>query len=484
MKLFHSIFLVLVFLISPVLLSAGSSHAHLEVIERYSKPDTRGSIWYDGTDVFLAGHGSGLWTIGKCGTNPHYPSDDKGLWDLWVEDNYIYGVGEKGGFYIYDKSKDNQVIGQVDTLDGIGVYVIGNYAYAIYGTEKIDDDGVANDVKKTGLSIIDIASKTNPTRVGEKAFERTAFSQIRGNSLNGDGSAYGPGSHLYATTVDGKLIRFTVKANGALEKKSGDDLRIFGDDEHKIEGRKLFVDSKGNTDTIYVNSLRGELAIVTATDGEKMTKVGSWSSITDHGDDHGQGSRWPASGGVFVTDFQQKSGNKKFALITAADGNGKGALYWLDVTDPSAITLVDDFCDSGKDGCEGNADYGFNNIWINGYEVYMGAHDGYVILGLFGLDIDLRKQEPDGSFSGEGIGIIDLDYVEVAEGTSKEYTIKVVNYNDKYDLNAKLTSTQPAAGWKYTFTRLSDGTDITDAIESPSGYISEMLSPDEFFWSS
>ena len=46
---------VLTLLIAPSLQAA--SHAHLKLIERFDKPDTRGAIWYDGTDQDCAGDG-------------------------------------------------------------------------------------------------------------------------------------------------------------------------------------------------------------------------------------------------------------------------------------------------------------------------------------------------------------------------------------------------------------------------------------------
>ena len=465
---------VMLALFASAPLQAAASHAHLEVIERYDKPDTRGAIWYDGTDIFLAGHKSGLWTIGKCGEEPHYPSDDdEGLWDIWIEGNYIYGVGERGGLYIYDKLHDNQVVGELK-VKGIGVYVIGNYAYVID--------------EKSNIYHIDIRDKSNPIilHTYNASYD---LSQIRGNGTSGDGRSRGPGNHLYISTANGELVRYNVDTgSGILSYKDTIDL---GYDDH--EGRKLFVKNSGagdSTDDVYVDSNYGELAIIEATSAT-MTRVGNWSSITALGRNHGGGSRWPASGGVFVTDFQQETAHeKKFALITAANGNSAGALYWLDITDPGNITLVDDFCDRG-DSCEGNGNYGFNNIWINGYEVYMGAHDGYVLLGLFGLDIDLRKREEDGTYSGEGIGVINEGFISVKEGESKEYIIRVSNYNDTYWLKAKLTASPPASDkWRYTFWRVNGDdptsdqnlTDITDEIVTDDsghgGYVSEFLKPE------
>ena len=118
------------------------------------------------------------------------------------------------------------------------------------------------------------------------------------------------------------------------------------------EARQIFVNNDG---MVYVNSGKGELAVVSADLATKNT----WTSSNAHGSSTG-----PVSGGVSVATID----SKRYAFITTSDGY----IYTLDVTDPLNITLVDAYTDG----------YKFNDIWIENSKVYVTSHDGFVILSV------------------------------------------------------------------------------------------------------
>ena len=212
---------------------------------------------------------------------------------------------------------------------------------------------------------------------------------------------------------------------------------------------------------IYVNSNYGELAVVKV-DKENLTlnKKGLWKSS----DNHGNGGKAPASGGVFVTEIKNGDEKKMYALITAADDNEDGYLYWLDVTDPTNITKVDSLHDTDEN-------YGFNDIWLNDTKIYLAAHNGFCFMGMDSTrNIPVISiKDSDGNFKE------DINVTKHAEkiNDTKTFYVKINNHDNSNKLDARVTAPKAQNGWEYAF---YDGDhNITEKITGKNGYIIENI---------
>lgn len=420
-------------------------------------PDTRGAIWYNAKNhtVFVADHGRGLWKIDECGN--HYgdtTNRDNGLWDISHDGKYIFAVG-KSGLIIYDEA--GNYVNSLNGIDGEGIYVKKGYAYIVNaGTAPADPSNPeSKHVKKSGakggIVIVNVKDVRYPYVEGS-VMTGEIFSQIKGTTykiVSDDETV--EHTLLYVTSLDGKL--FLLEANGT-DVEYRDDITLYS----SHEARKLFV---GKKDMVYVNSNFGELAVI-KTNKERMSLklVGLWQS----GDDHGGGQQSPAAGGVFVKEIKDGETKKTYALITAADGNSDGYLYWLDVTDPTQIKLVDTLHDTEEN-------YGFNDIWLNDTRIYLAAHDGFCFMGLKGarnMPVISVKQD-DGSY------VEDSNRTQHAEkiNDTKTFYLKINNRDNTGALDARVIAGNAQSGWEFTF--YDNDKDITEKITGENGYIIENI---------
>ncbi|HHD84237.1 MAG TPA: hypothetical protein ENK93_05100, partial [Campylobacteraceae bacterium] len=445
-----------------VLFSTLYSAPALKMFERFPKsdggPDTRGAIWYDDkhNTVFVADHGKGLWKIDECSNTHGDTSDgDSGLWDISHEGHYIYAVGNKG-LMIYDES--GNLINTFSGIDGEGIYVKKGYAYIVNaGTAPADaSDPESQHVKKAnakgGIIVVNVQDVANPY-VETTVMTGEQFSQIRGGKVKiGNGISAVEKALLYVTSLDGKLYLFEIKGKKVTYK---DDIPLF----LTSEARKIFA---GPKERVYINSNFGELAVVKVDkNGLKLKQEGSWHSS----DDHGKGQQAPAAGGVFVKEIKDGDTKKTYALITAADGNSDGYLYWLDVTDPSNIKQVDALHDTEEN-------YGFNDIWVNDTRIYLAAHNGFTYMGMEGArNVPvLSIKESDGTFREDANVTKHADKT----GDTQTFSVRISNQDDTRTLTARLKAPASATGWEYHY---FDGEkEITDKI-TDRGYDLRDLAP-------
>ncbi len=420
-------------------------------------PDTRGAIWYNAKNhtVFVADHGRGLWKIDECGNSyGDTTSRDNGLWDISHDGKYIFAVG-KSGLIIYDEA--GNYVNSLNGIDGEGIYVKKGYAYIVNaGTAPADPSNPeSKHVKKSGakggIIIVNVKDVDNPY-VESTVMTGEIFSQIRGGKVKiGSGESAEEHQLLYVTSLNGKL--YLLEADGK-KITYKDDITLYP----YSEARKLFV---GKRDLVYVNSNYGELTIVKLNKSSiTLQKVGAWQS----NDEHGSGQQSPAAGGVFVKEIKDGDLKKTYALITAANGNSDGYLYWLDVTDPEHIKLVDTLHDTEES-------YGFNDIWLNDTRIYLAAHDGFCFMGLEGtrnMPV-ISVQQKDGSYAD------DANLTRHAEDINDTQTfyVKINNRDGSNALDAKVTAPKAQSGWKYVF---YDGDrDITEKITGGNGYVMENI---------
>ncbi len=433
--------IILITLLTNMLLATPT----LEMFNRLSSsdggPDSRGAIWYDDTNnnIFVADYHEGLWKINECSNSyGDTTSKDNGIWDIGYSRDHIFAVG-KSGLFIYDE--DGNYINSLNTIHGEGLYVKGDYAYIINA--------------KDGITIVNVEDINNPFIV-DTVMKDKKFSQIRGGQIKQ--KVYFLHKEvtinlLYVSSLDGKL--YLIERSGSrLYYK--DDVDLFPDSE----ARKIFA---GKDELIYVNSNFGELAVVKIDkDNLKLNKVGSWSSS----DNHGSGQQAPAAGGVFVQEIKDGDSKKLYALITAANGNSDGYLYWLDVTDPSSIKQVDALHDSEES-------YGFNDIWVNDTKIYLAAHDGFCFMGMN----DARNiprisiQDSDGTFKE------DINITQNADDVNdtKTFYVKIENKDDANKLNLKLKAPASISTWRYNY--FDGDVEITDEITEDQGYEKEDVEP-------
>ncbi len=412
----------------------------LEMFERFSKsdggPDTRGAIWYDSDNknIFVADHGKGLWKIDECGNNHGQTTEkDKGLWDFWPYKDKFIGIG-KDAMYIYDKK--GNLLNTFSSVSGEGIYVQNDYAYIVNKSSGHSAKG--------GITIVNIKNTSKPVIV-DTIMKGKMFSQVRGTDIGGDGKSKSNGKLLYVSTLDGELYLFEDDKKGTLSYK--DDVMLFSGKE----ARKLFVSKEG---LVYVNSNHGELSIVEIdTKKSSMSIKDTWSSR----ENHGRGSAKPTAGGVFVTEVDKKL----FALITAADGNDDGYLYWLDVTNPTNITHVDTLHDSKED-------YGFNNIWLNDTKIYLAAHDGFTFMGMTGIRNEpvISIKDSDDTYKE------DITVMQNATSTTdtKIFYAIVENKHASEKLQAKLKAPASDSKWEYKYFDVEKDKEITVQVTKNEGY--------------
>ena len=420
-------------------------------------PDTRGAIWYDAKNhnVFVADHDKGLWKIDECGNNYGDTTNrDNGLWDISHDGKYIFAVG-KSGLIIYDES--GNYVNSLNSIDGEGIYVQDGYAYIVNaGTAPADPSNPeSKHVKKSnakgGIIIVNVKDVSSPY-IEDSVMTGEIFSQIRGGKVKtGSGESTVEHQMLYVTSLDGKLYLLEADGTNVTYK---DDITLYP----SSEARKLFV---GKKDLIYVNSNYGELTIVKLNKSNMtLQKVGTWQSS----DDHGNGQQSPAAGGVFVKEIKDGNSKKTYALITAADGNSDGYLYWLDVTDPGNIKHIDTLHDTEEN-------YGFNDIWLNDTLIYLAAHNGFCFMGLKGtrnMPVISVKQN-DGSY------VDDTNLTQSAEkiNDTKTFYVKINNRDSSNRLDARVTAPKAQSGWEYTF---YDGDrNITENITGDNGYVMQNI---------
>lgn len=413
----------------------------LEVFERFSKadggPDTRGAIWYEDGNIFVADHKEGLWKIDECGlSHGQTTEEDKGLWDIWSSGDNLFSIGNDA-MYIYDKNGNH--LKTFSNVSGEGIYIQNGHAY------------IAHD---SGITIVNIDDINNPIIV-DTIMTGKEFSQIRGTDLGGDGKAIdGDAKLIYATTTDGELYLFKDDKKGNLTYQN--NILLFSGKE----ARKLFISKDG---LVYVNSNFGELAIVETTNVTfTMNIKDKWSSS----EDHGSGSRGPAAGGVFVTEIDSKI----YALITAADGNGDGYLYWLDVTDPTNIIHVDTLHDDVED-------YGFNHIWLNDTKIYLAAHDGFSFMSMSGI----RNTPVISIKDSDNVYKEDINVTQNAAsiGETKTFYAKVENTHASDKLKTRLKAPASDGKWEYKYYNVDKNLDITEHITGSTGYELKILDPGE-----
>ena len=408
----------------------------LKMFERFSKadggPDTRGAIWYDEkhNNIFVADHGKGLWKIDEC-SNIHgqTTNKDNGLWDIRYDGGYIFAVG-KSGLIIYNENGD--YLNSLNGIQGEGIYVKNGYAYIVGG--KGSSSG--------GITIVNVQDIDNPSIVGS-TMTGGQFSQIRGDE-----------HYLYVSSLDGKLYLFKINGSTLTYK---DDITIFP----SSEARKIFV---GKKEQVYINSNFGELAIVKVdTSNSKLSLKGTWQSS----ESHGGGQQSPAAGGVFVTEIKEKLNSKVYALITAADGNQDGYLYWLDVTDPTNIKKVDALHDTEEN-------YGFNDVWVNDTKIYLAAHNGFSFMKMDSMrNIPVISiKDSDGSYKE------DINVTKNADNINetKIFYAKISNKDAANKLDLKLKAPKGDSNWDYHYYLLSTNEEITNKITNH-GYEKEKLDP-------
>jgi hypothetical protein len=439
-----TIILLSILLLSQTLFAA----PQLTMFDRFPSskggPDTRGAIWYneDNHQIFVAGHGKGLWKIDECGNEYGQTTNkDNGIWDIGHNRDYIFAIG-KSGLFIYDE--DGNYLNSLNGIQGEGIYVKGDYAYIVN--------------EKEGISIVNVENINKPFIV-DTVMKGEKFSQIRGGTikqkipfLDKEISV----DMLYISSLDGKLYLFEREGSKIYYK---DDITIFSGSE----ARKIFA---GKKELVYVNSNFGELAVVKVDKNNlKLHQAGSWKSS----EAHGKGQQSPAAGGVFVKEIKDGKEKKTYAIITAADGNSDGYLYWLDVTDPENITKVDSLHDTQES-------YGFNDIWINDTRIYLASHDGFAFMAMEGTRntplISIRQE--DGTYFRDG----NVTQEAKNAGDTKTFYAKIENSDESHALKTRLNAPSGTDTWEYKYYR--DDTDITEKIISQNGYIVELSAGDSF----
>ena len=430
-------------LLSQILLAA----PQLAMFDRFpssdSGPDTRGAIWYNNENhqIFVADHGKGLWKIDECGNDyGQTTTKDNGIWDIRHSRDYIFAVG-KSGLFIYDEN--GNYLNSLNGIQGEGIYVKGDYAYIVN--------------EKDGITIVNIENINKPFIV-DTVMKGEKFSQIRGGtikqkvpSINTEISI----DLLYITSLDGRLYLFERQGSQIYYK---DDITLFSD----AEARKIFA---GKKELVYINSNFGELAVIKVDKNKlKLHKIGAWKSS----EGHGKGQQSPAAGGVFVKEIKDGENKKTYALITAADGNSDGYLYWLDVTDPENIQKVDTLHDTEEN-------YGFNDIWVNDTRIYLASHNGFAFMALEGTrntPLISILQDDNTTYLQDGNATQEAKEV----GDTRTFYIRTQNSSDDQKLKARLNAPESNNAWEYHY--YYDNSEITEKITSNKGYIAE-LAPGE-----
>jgi len=144
----HKIKLIIItiFLLTTSTLSASLT---LALDKRLSgEADSRGGIFYDNGNVFVADHHDGLWKSDVDGiVYGDTTGSDKQLYDVWKYNGNLFAVGEDG-FFIYDI--DGNYLSSLTTVAGNALYTQNGFAYV-------------TNISGGGVSLIDISDVNNPT---------------------------------------------------------------------------------------------------------------------------------------------------------------------------------------------------------------------------------------------------------------------------------------------------------------------------------
>jgi hypothetical protein len=401
----------------------GYSQFNLELFYSFGlgEPDTRGGVYVDDTWIWIADHKDGLWRANKCDGSlaGSTSSDDKALWDIYHAGNYIYGASDDKILYIYDDVA-GQVLGSASTTDVVyGVFVTGNYAY------------LAGD---KGLEVFNISDPYNPSYI---------------LSLNSDKqfvAVEGVGDYIYASQyTDDVVMIYNISA-------SPSNPTLVGTYNPSMSGdiRRIHVDGPNNL--IYVVNDAADLYIVDVSNPSIPTTAGS--ILLDGGN-----SNLPA-GGVFVVDNN--------AIVATANGNDKGYLYWIDVSDPTNPAPVDTLYDNN---------FGFNEPYIEACFILVAAHDGYTVYRMSGFQPDGLISNIDASnYIGNSIynsdGLDQTKSQQINYGDSAIYKIRVDNESSA-EQQLSIAGQSGPNGWSYIYldennvditTDIQNGTFLTDSL--------------------
>ena len=384
-------------------------------------PDTRGGIYVDDTWIWIADHKDGLWRAKKCDGSEasSTTSDDGKIWDIYHSGNYIYGAGDRDAIYIYD-DVNGDLVGSIKPEEKVlGIYGYGNYAYA--AGEK-------------GLEVYNVSDPGNPSYIRSTDSDKK-YIAVRG-----------AGNYIYASqNSDNVLNIFSISS-------SPSNPTLVGTFDPSMSGeiRRLHVDEANNL--VYVVNDAADLYIVDVSNPASPTTRGSLFLP-------GGNSSSPA-GGVFALG--------KYAMVATADGNDKGNLYWIDVSDPSSPQLIDELYDE---------EFGFNQPYIEGCFVLVAAHDGYKVYRMAGFQPDILISNTDESnYIGNNIynvsGSSQTKSQQINWGDSAIYKIKIENESSAtQQLNIK----GPANSNGWTFIYLDENsTDITSDVTNGNFYTNEL----------
>lgn len=175
--------------------------------------------------------------------------------------------------------------------------------------------------------------------------------------------------------------------------------------------------------------------------------------------------------GLLVVSEIEEDGYKKLhALITAADANDDGYLYWLDVTNPTNIVQLAKLRDTDED-------YGFNNIWLNDTKIYLAAHDGFTFMGMNGARNKpvISIKDSDDAYKEDITVTQDASSV----GETKTFYAKITNEHATDKLNSKLKAPASDSDWQYKYFDVVKNKEITVQISNKHGYALGVLRPNE-----
>jgi hypothetical protein len=424
------IFITLFFIILLAFSMNGFSQISLELLYSFNLavPDTRGGIYVDDTWIWLADHKNGLWRARKCdGSDSSDTSgDDAKIWDLDHSSNYFYAPGEKA-LFIYDDI-NGALLGSVATSDKnakpVGIYVAGNYAY-LAGAK--------------GIEIYNISDPYNPS------FVRSI------DSGNEYAAVRGFGDYIYANqSSDNIMLIYDIST-------TPDNPTLRGTFNPGMSGeiRRSYADEEKNR--VYLINDAADLYIVDVSNPDAPTQLGS---IFLPGGD----TSVPA-GGVYVEGDN--------AMVTTSDGNDKGYLYWLNVSDPTNITIVDSKYDT---------EFGFNSPYIHGCYVMIAAHDGYIVYATIGYQPDgLISNIDESNYIGNAIynetGVNQTKSQQINYGDSAIYKIRIEN-ESSVKQQIKVEGQNGANGWSYIYLD-ENNIDITADILNDT-FLTDSLEYSEF----
>jgi len=370
-----------------------------------SLPDTRGGIYVTDYYIWIADHKSGLWRSTKCDdvdARDVNGSDDD-LWDIYHSGNYIYGVGaDKGvdGLWIYNDSTGALVGKNTSTSKGYGIYVKDDYAYT---------------ATVAGIGVWNVSDPTNPKYVRNL------------NNTQGFVAVKGRDNYIYANDYTNDVMHIYNISNRSFPVHvATENFTTQGWTGGSII-RRLFV---ADDDYVYVVNDQGDLYIVNVSNPSSPDDVGSIKLP-------GGPSAMPG-GGVFVRGDD--------AFFCTANGNDQGYLYWVDVSNRSNPTFVDSLYD---------ANYGFNEPYVEGCYLLVASHDGYKVYYATGWQPDgWISNTNESNYIGNHIyndnGTNQTKKQVIPRGETAIFSIKV--QNDAPEPQAILVQGDAAsAGWTFTY---------------------------------